>query len=54
MGLVVATTVGLVIWIVMWALGVKAFDAFMITILLVLLGATLRIVAPYLPGNRDG
>jgi hypothetical protein len=54
MGLVVATTVGLVIWIVMWALGVKAFDAFMITVLLVLLGATMRIVAPYLPGNRDG
>jgi hypothetical protein len=54
MGLVVATTVGLVIWIVLWALGVKAFDAFMITVLLVLLGATMRIVAPYLPGNRDG
>jgi len=54
MGLVVATTVGLVIWIVMWALGVKAFDAFMITVLLVLLGATMRIVGPYLPGNRDG
>ena len=54
MGLVVATTVGLVIWIVMWALGIKAFDAFMITVLLVVLGATMRIIAPYLPGNRDG
>jgi hypothetical protein len=54
MGLVVATTVGLVIWIVMWALGIKAIDAFMITVLLVLLGATMRIIAPYLPGNRDG
>jgi hypothetical protein len=53
MGLVVATTVGLVIWIVMWALGTKAVDAFMITVLLVLLGATMRIIAPYLPGNRD-
>ena len=54
MGLVVVTTVGLVIWIVMWALGIKAFDAFMITVLLVVLGATARIIAPYLPGNRDG
>jgi hypothetical protein len=54
MGLVVVTTVGLVIWIVMWALGIKAFDAFMITLLLVVLGATMRIIAPYLPGNRDG
>jgi hypothetical protein len=53
MGLVVVTTVGLVIWIVMWALGIKAFDAFMITVLLVVLGATMRIIAPYLPGNRD-
>ena len=54
MGLVVATTVGLVIWLVMWALGIKAIDAFMITVLLVVLGATMRIIAPFLPGNRDG
>ena len=54
MGLVVATTVGLVIWIVMWALGIKAVDAFMITVLLIVVGATMRIIAPYLPGNRDG
>ena len=54
MGLVVVTTVGLVIWLVMWALGTKAIDAFMITVLLVLVGATMRIIAPYLPGNRDG
>jgi hypothetical protein len=53
MGLVVATTFGLVIWLVMWALGIKAFDAFMITVLVVLVGATARILAPYLPGNRD-
>ena len=53
MGLVVVTTAGLVVWLVMWALGVKALDSFMITVLLVLLGATARIIAPYLPGNRD-
>jgi hypothetical protein len=52
MGLVVVTTIGLVAWLVMWALGVKAIDAFMITLLLVLLGATGHIIAPYLPGNR--
>ena len=44
---------GLVVWLVMWALGVKALDSFMITVLLVLVGATARIIAPYLPGNRD-
>ena len=52
MGLVVVTTIGLVIWLVMWALGIKAIDAFMITVLLVLVGATMRIIAPFLPGNR--
>jgi hypothetical protein len=53
MGLVIATTFGLVVWLVMWALGIKAFDAFLITVLVVLLGATARIIAPYLPGKRD-
>jgi hypothetical protein len=52
MGLVVATTFGLVVWLVLWALGVKAIDAFLITILVVLLDVTVRIIAPYLPGNR--
>ena len=52
MGLVVVTTAGLVVWPVLWALGIKAIDSFMITLLLVLLGATGRIIAPYLPGNR--
>ena len=52
MGVVVATTIGLIIWIVLWAIGAKAFDAFMITILIALVAATLRMLAPYLPGNR--
>ena len=35
MGLVLATTIGLVIWLVLWALGLKAIDAFMITLVIV-------------------
>ncbi len=54
MGLVLATTFGLVVWIVLWAFGQKAIDAFMITIIVVLVGATLRMVTQYLPGNRGG
>ena len=54
MGLVVATTFGLVVWLVLWALGIKAIDSFIITIVVVLLGATARMLAPYLPGNRGG
>jgi hypothetical protein len=53
MGLVLATTFGLIVWIVLWALGIKAFDSFLITVLVVLVGATVRILAPYLPGNRE-
>ena len=52
MGLAVATTTGLVIWIVLWALGVKSVDAFLITILIVLVAATAQIAARYLPGGR--
>jgi Mn2+/Fe2+ NRAMP family transporter len=53
MGLVVATTFGLVVWLVLWALGSKAVDSFMITLLVVIVAATARMLAPHLPGNRD-
>jgi hypothetical protein len=52
MGFVLATTTGLIIWIVLYALGAKGWDGFMITILIMLMAAGLRIVAPYLPGRR--
>ena len=48
MQVIVAFTVGLVIWIVLWALGTKSFDAFMITILLVVVAATARIAEPFI------
>lgn len=53
MGLVFTVTAGLVLWIVMWALGSKAIDAFMITIVIVLLGATARMLVPFLPGRNE-
>jgi hypothetical protein len=52
MGLVLVTTFGLVLWIVLWAIGAKGFDAFMITAVVVMLGATGRLLAPYLPGRE--
>jgi hypothetical protein len=48
--LLLATVAGMVVWIVLWALGTKGFDAFMITLTLILVGATLRMLVPYLPG----
>lgn len=53
MGIVVAATAGLIVWIVMWSLGAKAFDGFMITTVIVLLAATVKIVIPFLPGNAS-
>jgi hypothetical protein len=41
-----------VLWIVLWAIGAKAFDAFMLTIVLMLTAAIGHIVWPLLPGNR--
>ena len=52
MGLLLTTIAGLVVWIVLWAIDVKSFDAFLITLAMVLVAATVRIVSPYLPGNR--
>lgn len=53
MGFVFTVTLGLILWIVMWALGSKALDAFMITIVIVLLGATARMLVPFLPGRNE-
>jgi hypothetical protein len=53
MGLILTVTAGLVIWVVLWALGAKGFDAFMLATVITLLGATLRILAGYLPGRRS-
>jgi hypothetical protein len=52
MGLFLTTCAGLVLWIILWAVDVKPFDAFLLTLLMIIIAATLRIVTPYLPGNR--
>jgi len=52
MGLFLATVFGVLLWIVMWSLDVKAFDAFMITVLIVIVAVMARMLAPYLPGRR--
>jgi len=43
----VALTVGLVFWIVAWAFGIKAFDAFLVTLLLVISAAAARAISPF-------
>lgn len=53
MQLVVTGTFGLVLWIVLWALGIKAFDGFLLTIAIVLGAIIAQLLLPILPGNRD-
>jgi hypothetical protein len=54
MGLYLALIAGLVVWVVGWALGIKSFDAFLITILIVVVAASGRILSVFLPGERPG
>lgn len=53
MGLILTLTAGMVVWIVLWALGSKGFDAFMLATAIILVGAALRILSGYLPGRRS-
>ena len=43
----VTLTVGLVIWILAWAFGVKSFDAFMFTAFITLMAGGARIAMPF-------
>ncbi len=53
MGFVLTVTAGLVIWIVLWALGAKGTDAFLLATVIILVGAAVRILSGYLPGRRS-
>ncbi len=53
MGLILTVTAGLIVWIVLWALGAKGSDAFMLATVIILIGAAFRILAGYLPGRRS-
>jgi hypothetical protein len=53
MGLILTVTAGLIVWIVLWALGTKGFDAFMLSAAIILVGASIKILAGYLPGRRS-
>jgi hypothetical protein len=53
MGFILTVTAGLIVWVVLWALGAKGFDAFLLTSAIVLVGASLKILSGYLPGRRS-
>ena len=47
MGILVALAAGLVFWISAWALGAKALDGFLVTVLFVLIAVTGRMLGPF-------
>ena len=52
MGVLLTLIAGLVVWVVLWALGAKGFDAFMITTLMLVLAGAGYMLAPHAPGRR--
>ena len=48
MTILVALTIGLVWWIAAWAFGIKSFDAFLLTVALVVGAAAYTIAKPFL------
>ena len=52
MALTLWTTFALTLWVVLWAIGAKAFDAFMLAVLIIVIGATIESVKRYLPSRR--
>jgi hypothetical protein len=53
MGLILTTTAGLCIWIIIWSLNVSGLDAILLAIVMVLVAIGIRNLLPYLPGRRD-
>ena len=51
MALTIWTTAALVVWLVLWAIGAKALDAFLLAGLIIVLGVGQHIIKHYLP-NR--
>jgi mannose/fructose/N-acetylgalactosamine-specific phosphotransferase system component IID len=54
MGLVATVAASLVLWVVMWALGIKAFDGFWIVIGILIVAVVGRMLARHVPGREAG
>ncbi len=53
MGFIATVTGAFCVWIVLWAVGAKSFDAFLLAIVIIILAAGWRMVAANLPGKRE-
>jgi hypothetical protein len=52
MGLAYAITASLSLWIVLWALGAKALDSFLLAALLMIIAVTVQTLSKYSPAKR--
>jgi hypothetical protein len=52
MALTLWTTFALILWLVLWSLGGKAFDVFLLALLIIIIGATIEVLKRYLPNRR--
>ena len=52
MAVLVTFTVGLVWWICAWSFGIKAFDAFLLTVFITLVAATIVMFKPFIDQLR--
>jgi len=52
MAVLVTLSIGLVWWICAWAFGIKAFDAFLLTVFMVVCAAAFVMVKPFLNKMR--
>jgi hypothetical protein len=52
MGLVLATTAAMLVWIIAWSIGFNAIDGFLVATVIITLAATVRVLKPYLPGRE--
>lgn len=53
MGLVLTATAALSLWIILWALNVKAFDGILAVAGIMFIAYGLWHLLPFLPGRRD-
>jgi uncharacterized membrane protein len=54
MGYVAATAAGAVIWVALWAIGMKALDALFILLAILLVTVVTKTLMRYRPGHRQG
>jgi hypothetical protein len=50
---ILATVASLCLWIILWAIGAKGFDAFLPTFVIVLTAVIVQVVLSYLPSRRQ-